>query len=59
MCYITFFGIHAQSFLSIDIVSLSFLLSSWADGATQLNHINASFDQECAAVVLARMAVLR
>lgn len=31
----------------------------WADGATQMNHINASFDQECAAVVLARMAVLR
>ena len=31
----------------------------WADGATQLNHISASFDQECAAVIMARMAVLR
>ena len=40
-------------------ISSSISTFSWADGATQMNHINASFDQECAAVVLARMAVLR
>lgn len=31
----------------------------WADAATQLPSITASFDQECSAVVLARMACLR
>ncbi len=34
-------------------------LSSWADAATNLNHISASFDQEASAVVMARMAVTR
>lgn len=33
--------------------------SSWADAATNLNHISASFDQEASAVVMARMAVAR
>ena len=32
---------------------------SWADAATNLTHIAASFDQEAAAVAMARMAVAR
>ena len=32
---------------------------NWADPATALPHISASFDQECAAVLMARMAVWR
>ena len=35
------------------------VLSRWADAATNLTHIAASFDQECAAVVMARMAVAK
>lgn len=33
--------------------------SSWADASTNLHHISAGFDQECAAVLMARMAVFR
>ena len=32
---------------------------NWADPATALPHISASFDQECSAVLMARMAVWR
>ena len=32
---------------------------SWADAATQLTHIAAGFDQEAAAVLMARLAVYR
>ena len=34
-------------------------LSSWADASTNINHISASFDQEAAAAVMARLAVHR
>lgn len=34
-------------------------LARWADAATNLNHIAAGYDQETAAVVMARMAVAR
>ncbi len=34
-------------------------LCSWADAAINLSHISASFDQEAAAVVMARMAVAK
>ena len=43
----------------IPVITLPSLPPSWADAATNLNHIAASFDQEAAAVVMARMAVAR
>ena len=36
-----------------------FFRCSWADAATQLTHIAAGFDQEAAAVLMARLAVYR
>lgn len=32
---------------------------SWADAQTQLQHIEAAFDQEAAAVLMARLGVYR
>lgn len=32
---------------------------SWADAATNIQHISAGFDQETAAVIMARMVVYR
>ena len=40
-------------------VRVTTLARNWADPATALPHISASFDQECAAVLMARMAVWR
>ena len=34
-------------------------MARWTDAATSLNHIAAGYDQETAAVVMARMAVAR
>ena len=36
-----------------------FLTCSWADASTNLQHISAGFDQEAAAVLMARIAVYR
>ena len=35
------------------------LARNWADPQTAIQHITASFDQECAAVLMGRMAVWR
>ena len=35
------------------------LLYSWADASANLHHISAGFDQEAAAVLMARMVVYR
>lgn len=35
------------------------LLVSWADAQSQLRHIEAAFDQEAAAVLMARLGVFR
>jgi len=40
-------------------VRVTTVARNWADPATALPHISASFDQECAAVLMARMAVWR
>lgn len=40
-------------------VRVTTIARNWADPATALPHISASFDQECAAVLMARMAVWR
>lgn len=34
-------------------------VGSWADAQSQLRHIEASFDQEAAAVLMARLGVFR
>ena len=36
-----------------------FLLDSWADASTNIQHIAAGFDQEAAAVLMGRIAVYR
>lgn len=36
-----------------------FLFCSWADAQTQIQNIAASFDQEAAAILMARLAVYR
>lgn len=36
-----------------------FLFKSWADAVTNIHHISAGFDQEAAAVIMARMVVYR
>lgn len=42
------------------LASLSFLnYSSWADAQSQIQHIESSFDQEAAAVLMARLGVFR
>lgn len=38
---------------------LVFLFCSWADAQTQIQNIAASFDQEAAAILMARLAVYR
>jgi protein transport protein SEC23 len=38
---------------------IHFNLFSWADATANLYHISAGFDQECAAVLMARLAVFR
>lgn len=38
---------------------LIFLFCSWADAQTQIQNIAASFDQEAAAILMARLAVYR
>jgi protein transport protein SEC23 len=40
-------------------VRVTTIARQWVDAATNLNHISSSFDQECAAVVMARLAVSR
>ena len=40
-------------------VRVTTVARNWADPATALPHISASFDQECSAVLMARMAVWR
>lgn len=35
------------------------LINSWADASTNIQHIAAGFDQEAAAVLMARTAVFR
>lgn len=40
-------------------VRVTTIARNWADPATALPHIAASYDQECAAVLMARMAVWR
>ena len=56
-----YFTVTACSCVCVAVctTSVSLFPSSWADAATNLNHIAASFDQEAAAVVMARMAVAR
>lgn len=38
---------------------LSIVIISWADAQSQLQHIEAAFDQEAAAVLMARLGVYR
>lgn len=38
---------------------LCFLVLSWADAQTQIQNIAASFDQEAAAILMARLAIYR
>lgn len=38
---------------------LAFFFCSWADAQTQIQNIAASFDQEAAAILMARLAVYR
>lgn len=38
---------------------LLFFLGSWADAQSQIQHIESSFDQEAAAVLMARLGVFR
>jgi len=38
---------------------LIILADSWADASTNIQHISAGFDQEAAAVLMARVAVFR
>ena len=38
---------------------VSYLYTRWADASTDISHIAASFDQETAASVMARLAVQR
>lgn len=45
-------------FISSSILILPFL-ASWADAQSQLQHIEAAFDQEAAAVLMARLGVYR
>ncbi|XP_059475345.1 protein transport protein Sec23A isoform X1 [Neocloeon triangulifer] len=40
-------------------VRVTSITRNWADAAANLHHISAGFDQECAAVLMARMAVFR
>lgn len=40
-------------------VRVTTMVRNWADPATALTHITASFDQECSAVLMARLAVWR
>jgi hypothetical protein len=46
----------------INIIQQHFVLSyffSWADAQTQIQNIAASFDQEAAAILMARLAIYR
>jgi len=41
------------------IIKLTFTFYSWADATSNVHHISAGFDQEAAAVLMARMVVYR
>ncbi|KAF4519071.1 hypothetical protein B566_EDAN001663 [Ephemera danica] len=40
-------------------IRVTTITRNWADASTSLHHISAGFDQECAAVLMARLAVFR
>jgi protein transport protein SEC23 len=40
-------------------VRVTTIARQWVDAATNLNYISSGFDQECAAVMMARLAVSR
>lgn len=53
VCFnVGFFSFHVMQILI-------FLFCSWADAQTQIQNIAASFDQEAAAILMARLAVYR
>lgn len=41
------------------VILLMYIYYSWADASTNIQHISAGFDQEAAAVLMARLAVFR
>lgn len=41
------------------MISICFSICSWADASTNIHHISAGFDQEAAAVLMARLACFR
>ena len=47
---------HASGQRRIRVTTVS---RNWADASANIHHISAGFDQESAAVVMARMAVYR
>jgi len=49
-------GSFAQSRI---LTKCDFLIYSWADATSNVHHISAGFDQEAAAVLMARMVVYR
>lgn len=42
----------------VDVLTCAMIIS-WADAQSQLQHIEAAFDQEAAAVLMARLGVYR
>ena len=54
-------AVHCKSGLLCNVVTVGVcgVCCRWVDAATNLNYISSSFDQECAAVVMARLAVSR
>lgn len=51
---------RAPSHIYLCYIKLTLILSSsWADANTNVQHISAGFDQEAAAVLMARMVVYR
>ena len=53
--FITFFQ-HSSGQKRVRVTTVA---RQWADPATNQGHISASFDQEAAAVLLSRMAILK
>lgn len=45
--------------VKMNVCSTNFAIISWADAQSQLQHIEAAFDQEAAAVLMARLGVYR
>ncbi|ELV13003.1 Protein transport protein Sec23B [Tupaia chinensis] len=50
---------HSSTQRRIRVTTIARKLVSWADAQSQLRHIEAAFDQEAAAVLMARLGVFR